>query len=277
MIRTEPYNVRQRADTALKLFGRKKIWRLKNLTLIFPDHQVNLFLNPKVGTSTIKNICLANLNPALYEDMSTLNLHEDVRRLTNHGLNYSTHRFFRYLNNKKSRNFLFVRNPYARLLSAYLDKIVDPKRGSGIYTANKALIHQFATDNHLPLLNEKGELPFDTFVRWVVRTKNPRLNIHWAVQSELAWVHNIRYSNTYKLEENFNQGLYDLIEALHFDPAIYEQKLSRKVNAGGAESQQQYYTAPLAELVYKKYQTDFVVFGYQRDSWGSPDTSVDRP
>lgn len=248
--------------------SRRKYRRIKNLTLLFLEQRVNLFLNPKVGTSTVKNVCLANLKPGLHEDTSKLNIHDEVRALTNHGSNYSTREFLRQMNAPDCRNFIFVRNPYTRLVSAWLDKIVDPKRGSRLFTDNREVILKFARKHNLPAHDSEGRVPFDTFVQWILKTPNVKLNIHWAVQSELAMCHKIHYSDVYRIETNFSDGLQSLMRALNFDENIFERKmLPKNLNAGRLKPSGNHFTEALAEAVYKKFRSDFDSFGYDPNSW----------
>ncbi|MBN2525580.1 MAG: sulfotransferase family 2 domain-containing protein [Deltaproteobacteria bacterium] len=234
------------------------------MTLIFSDKKVNLFLNPKVATSTIKIMCLANMAVHLFDDLSSLDIHDETRHLPNHGSQFGTSQFFGHLNAPGVRNFLFVRNPYTRLTSAYLDKIAAPKRGCHLYEGKQGAIFHFAQKHHLVVENELGHLPFETFVRWVIKTPNHKLNIHWALQSDLSMFGKVRYSDIAKLEDNFQSGLENLMQALDFK---FNKHIPQKANAGSIKPSKSLYTAETAALVYKKFKPDFKIFNYDVDSW----------
>ena len=149
--------------------------------------------------------------------------------------------------------FTFVRNPYARLLSAYLDKLVN-KTGDAKYEHVKARIRD---------LSEKGEVSFDGFVKYL-EVDGVYANAHWCPQHKLMPldpkdIHFIGHVET------FSQDIEELVNRI-FGASTYAGDKTR--TAGQTSASQRltdFYTSDLAERVYGLYQDDFSCFGYSQN------------
>jgi hypothetical protein len=150
--------------------------------------------------------------------------------------------------------FLIVRNPYDRVLSGYLSKVVAreeegrrpksrPWRGSGATLADGASFEQFCR-----YLAEGGLYT----------------NYHWAPQSDFLTFALANYDFVGRLEtigRDFRE-LSRRIKGPGFEAAMVEED---PLHATGASSKRsRYYTPALYALVYDIYRQDFDSFGYQR-------------
>lgn len=133
--------------------------------------------------------------------------------------------------------FAMVRNPYARTLSAYLDKV-----------ERKARMHDRASR-------------FEDFVTYLENDGLYR-NAHWAPQTALLLLPPERFDFFGKVEryaEDWAQvlrGLQGLEPGAASTPGIFD-------NATGANDKlARYYTPALAERVARLYRADFAAFGY---------------
>ena len=162
------------------------------------------------------------------------------------------------LNSGRYFRFAFVRNPYARTLSCYLDRILNPNGKPRLH-----LLRILAAKGVVP----EGEISFDTFVRTICEQPSREQNSHWRVQTDdLLW----------------GEMEFDFIghfERLWDDMAVVSERIwgkvlppmaaaavnkSPKVTNAGSKLRQ-YYTPELADLLYERFRSDFEAFGYDRD------------
>jgi hypothetical protein len=147
--------------------------------------------------------------------------------------------------------FTFVRNPYSRLLSAYLDKINDNSRK---YEATRKKIIEFSLN---------GEVTFDAFVTYL---ENGGLceNPHWVPQSLMLPISVSEIGFIGKVE-NIDSDLGVLINRL-FGDDVYLEIISRQHNRYGAQQLvSDYFTENIKDRVYALYQIDFDNFKYPQD------------
>ncbi|MCV0371067.1 sulfotransferase family protein [Filomicrobium sp.] len=131
--------------------------------------------------------------------------------------------------------FTFVRNPYHRILSAYLDKV---------RTGRKT----------------KGMSSFPEFCRFL---DNGGLlnNAHWAPQSSILLLPIDRFDFIGRVEA-LNADLATVFAALDFP---LPDKFSRAGPPAtkAAEMMREHYTDECREIVARLYRTDFEAFGYE--------------
>ncbi|MDP2520897.1 sulfotransferase family protein [Shimia thalassica] len=152
------------------------------------------------------------------------------------------------------RRFSFVRNPFSRLLSGYLDKLVN---------------NEFERKRHLPMMGFKpGSTP--TLLEFLERLHakpDVERDIHFATQSSLLMVEVVKYDFIGRFEGfkrdflKVQQDFFD-IESSH---QSYES--FGKHHASNANSKiEHYFGEREAELVREIYQRDFTLFGYSEDT-----------
>ena len=168
----------------------------------------------------------------------------------------------------KDQNFLkftFIRNPYDRILSAYLDKIVGGElRGNFLKTKsdseNKNKVGKLKT-NILNVLGFSEKVSFEQFVEVITQIEDKRKNIHWKPMSFILDYPHTKFDFIGKIE-NFDQDFKTLQDLLNIDLTNYYIKHDRhKTNA--AKAIEHYYTPALKKKIAEHYSDDFKLGGYQ--------------
>jgi len=149
--------------------------------------------------------------------------------------------------------FCFVRNPFTRLLSAYLDKIAGNRpqkrwvlRQLGRYTA--------ALD---------APVTFTEFVDAVAAQPDPLKDSHWAVQ----WQHTLQGRITYDAigrYETFEEDFRAVLDRIGIDHGRYHAT-ERRHATGAGQKLTDYYDARCVEQVRRIYREDFAGFSYPMD------------
>lgn len=147
--------------------------------------------------------------------------------------------------------FTYVRNPFTRVLSAYIDKIETeaPER-----------------ERLLPLLGfVPGKPPsFIEFLRAVQAQRDDWRDIHWTTQSRLIQANNIGYSFIGRFE-SFSTTFPLLLDHLGIDRAHHDTS-ARPVHATSANARVLEYIGPEErEVIISIYHADFVGFAYGLD------------
>jgi Sulfotransferase family len=146
--------------------------------------------------------------------------------------------------------FTFVRNPFARMLSAYLNKIVlhrDP-----------SVWGRFAARHGL------GEeaLPFGEFLELVARTPPAQMDMHWRPQSHTVAPHAVAYDfvgSMERFEEDLGQVLTRIFGR---DLPVHEHAPHR---TGSTDQLADHYGAEEIDLVRRICAVDFRELGYSTD------------
>lgn len=143
--------------------------------------------------------------------------------------------------------FCFVRNPYTRVLSCYLDKMVKT---------------EFERKRLAPKLGlDPEEVPsFKTFLQRVSQQSDDEYDIHWAPQTYLLRPNRIRYSFIGRFEL-FREQFKMVCDRL--DISAYAEDLGDTWHATNAfEKTKEYLGAEEIELICRIYERDFSNFGY---------------
>ena len=147
--------------------------------------------------------------------------------------------------------FGFVRNPYSRALSCYLEKIAG---------------EQWLRDKRLPALgfDPHDEVSFAEFLRRVAKQEPPEMDIHWAPQHALLGLRRVGYDYLGRFE-CFHADLQRLIDILGLNAPL-ELLERRTTHVTGAGSRlHEFYDAETIDLVQHIYDDDFRLLGYGRD------------
>ena len=159
----------------------------------------------------------------------------------------------RFLPPSDTFRFCFVRNPFDRLLSAYLDKIV----GNG---------HQ-----KRPILKILGRDPtalgalvsFEEFVDAVATQPALRMNAHWRVQWQHVLGDFVPYDFVGRFER-FQQDFVTVLSRWTNEPERYIQtEATHRTDAGLKIGD--HYDRRLADVVRRIYADDFERFGYSAE------------
>lgn len=238
----------------------------KEITTFMPLHDFNFNINislknkyvyfevAKAACSTIKKRLL-NYEVSPF-DASNIKLHHDI---------FSSPFVKPYQLNKKMLRhvlfsgeyfrFSFVREPYVRVLSAYLDKIVRLKP-----QAKKVLRALNITFDDEAFSNI--DISFEQFILSIEKTPVRRLDKHWRPQHMLLMHPFINLDFTGKIE-SFNDGWNSVISRIGLTNDTGENVLWHQTNA--KENLSQHYTSNFRDRINKIYRLDFETYGYNRN------------
>lgn len=225
---------------------------------VLPKHRLIYLSVPKSASTTIRMFL-----SALEMGAPPPPEFQYKRRLT--GLKTPTQlgisAFYRLANDANTLRFSFVRNPYARLLSAWADKFQDKPLIPGDPSINTYLAHRASIARSLPE-GAGHTLSFAQFVEFAIATADQRVDIHWQSQDDFVTVPGITLDLIGRVEtfrDDFSRVL---------DHVGATDKLRRNVfmplNMSQHKPWQRYYNDLTAERVYRAYERDFDRFGYAR-------------
>ncbi len=151
--------------------------------------------------------------------------------------------------------FCFVRNPYNRLLSCYLDKIKNPM----ITKEKEFLLSYMGLDR---IRDAKHHIDFRDFVEAIERQSLLEMDYHWRPQSYLTCQSNIDYDFIGKLEsfnDDFKVVSGNISKKMnkYFSPEIRHYTNANKLL-------DKYYDYDLFDRVYNIYEVDFINFSYDK-------------
>ncbi|HHN73470.1 MAG TPA: hypothetical protein ENK13_05220, partial [Thermopetrobacter sp.] len=148
--------------------------------------------------------------------------------------------------------FCFVRNPYTRVLSCYLDKIAGRRRARFLPKLG------FAPEQDVTL----GEF----LERLAACRRLLRLNPHWAPQSFLIRPDRIRYHFIGRFE-HLESHLRLLAATLGYEHLLADpdRVAVRPHRTDAGERVREYIGGREAALIQRVYRDDFLTFGYSLD------------
>ena len=248
MLNTLNKYVRLRLNPMIRSLPAVKYIHLRQL-----NKRINISSNPdfvhyripKAANSTIMR-SIANYDKNI--DISKKNNIADVKKKSyyNHPLNLGLKKSSHVLSDYFV--FTFVRNPYDRVLSAYLDKIVHSNSKNHFITKR---------------LNKKcyDEVSFNEFVDYLAKG-GVNDNIHWSVQSSILPPQ--QYLDYVGHVENLDDHLSEIIAFLFPDIYSFNVVYDLSHATKSREKYLEYYTPFLMNKVYEIYKEDFERFGYDK-------------
>lgn len=146
--------------------------------------------------------------------------------------------------------FCFSRNPFTRLLSAYMDKIVTNK------PEKKPILQALGKD----VSNLDQDVSFEEFVNIVCNQDIINMNPHWRTQYYQTFQENIDYDFVGKVE-NLDNDLSTVLSIItpHYQPFLSNE---RRHATGSKDLLNNYYTPQLIKQVQEKFEKDFDYFDY---------------
>jgi len=214
-------------------------------------HKYIFVETPKVACSTIK----LTLQRMELEDPEFIR--EDFEDL--HRRDYSPllrlqqlPNFESYMQREDFFTFCFVRNPYTRLLSCYLDKIIHPTN------FKKKVMQSMGLDES----NLGHPISFEEFVTLIETQRPIEMDYHWRPQTYLSCKHIVDYNYVGRLEtfaddfQSIGKQLSSNFEK-YYAPEFRHQTDARNLLA-------KYYTDDLYARVFEIYKIDFMTFEYDQ-------------
>ena len=165
--------------------------------------------------------------------------------------------------------FCFVRNPYARLRSAWQNKFAyGHLQGYSRSIRRRELgrLRRFARGASLPGAVDGSAIPFATFLAYVESQSAGSRDHHWDDQCDVLLMDDIRYEHCFRMEGEFGAGLRQIFGRIGLTGPAIEALLATQRNVSPRDEAPVYDVA-LAERVARLYARDFQRFGYDTASW----------
>lgn len=152
-------------------------------------------------------------------------------------------------------SIIVIRNPYSRVLSAFLDKF----RADSFRTAYGRF--------------ELSPVGFCKFLYWL-KSGGISRNLHWDLQSKMILLPLARYDCVLRFE-SFPTKLPEVLSRLGVSPCdlprVDYNPLDQDKRTAADQQLQQFYSDETLDLVRNLYARDFAELGYStKDPWDSP-------
>ena len=246
------------------------------------NHQYKFIYCPilKVGTNSMAKMMLL-LSDCQQKEKIIAEGDKTIRTYVDSHLKLSNYRYEeaqQFINDPDYFKFVIVRNPWSRLVSAYLDKFVlDPK---GAISSTKK-IENFTYKQSNSSVDRQKSVNFRQFLEYIAAKEATRLNAHWRPQH--LFLEGVEFDFIAKIE-SLSEDFLTIKEKLNLDvelpyssarKANYIDEEDRDNLVSYAESYanelrtmkklpqyKKFYTPELVELVREKYRQDIEMFGY---------------
>ncbi|KAM9780194.1 carbohydrate sulfotransferase 12 [Neosynchiropus ocellatus] len=251
--------------------------------LIVDDrHGVIYCYVPKVACSNWKRIMIV-LSESLLRDGVPQRDPQAVPRdlVHNSSMHFTFNKFWRRYGKfakhlmkvklKKYTKFIFVRDPFVRLISAYRDKF--EQRNENFYQKfAQVILRRFANQPTPPATVDEAaaagvHVSFSHFVRYLLDPQTEKaapFNEHWRQVHRLCHPCQIQYDFVGHLE-TAEEDAEHLLRQLRVDNVVEFPTSSRNLTNSSWESEW-FGSIPLEERreLYRLYEPDFRLFGYDR-------------
>ena len=207
--------------------------------------------NPKVASTSTLRVLQYQENQALAAKMDNPHARDQspLRRLSSFDEEQQNY----FLNSPDIYRFAFVRNPFGRLLSAYLSKIAKPLLPKAEILA---VLNGTSVDKVADLTQS---VDFPTFVDVVCSQDLLSMNPHWNNQVMQLICDRVKYNKIGKFE-NLAEDFTEVCSRIFTGQP---QALTQSANKTGAINKiLEYYNEGLVNKVYQKYYEDFNAFEY---------------
>ncbi|XP_074652927.1 carbohydrate sulfotransferase 10-like [Tubulanus polymorphus] len=218
---------------------------------------------PKVGTSIWRYTLLHTTGKLLTTNLSVINNFAIKKKIYVRSLSlirslssYSREETAKRL--KSYFKFMFVRHPFERLLSAYLDKVV--KKHDRNYANLETIILQSARNDVKP----GDRATFKEFAEFILRRSHD--DIHWAIYNKLCRPCEVQYSFIGKYGDTVHDDFKLVQSRFQLEPEL--AKTATLPHTYSIEKLHKYYKDLPKELIdklYAKYRADFILFDYDLD------------
>ncbi|NKC30445.1 sulfotransferase family protein [Falsiroseomonas selenitidurans] len=158
--------------------------------------------------------------------------------------------------------FTFVRNPFARLHSAWADKI----RLGHEPLFQPHIARMRARSGGMPSAEAPTGVGFACFLRCVAEEDPAERDVHWASQVDIAFPQVIPYSFIGRVED-FATGMAVVAAEVGRRGGPAEAFQPTRLNVTEAGHWRLAYDAELAALVRRAFAADFEAFGYDPEDW----------
>jgi hypothetical protein len=238
-------------------------------TYVNREHRTVVVLNPKVGTKSFRQA----LTDGMRAVQDVTDPSEGRYRLFKKAREFQFARIRDYAHAFRFPGeyqfYCFVRNPYARLRSAWQNKFAyghEQGYSRSIRRRELPRLRAFALQKGLPGGEEGSAIPFTTFLEYVESQTAGRRDHHWDDQYHVLLMDDIRYARCFRMEGEYQAGLRVIFQRIGLAGAAMESILATERNVS-PKTEAPVYTAEIAARVVNLYARDFAAFGYDVDSW----------
>ena len=202
---------------------------------------------PKVACTTIKRVLQhAEVNGDLSQ--ISKNVHDRNKSpLAKPG--FDDEEFLRLIKDPQVFKFCFVRDPFSRVLSCYLDKMVD-----NTWERNRLAPKLELSTDPIPTFLE--------FLEAIKEQKDAERDIHWMTQDFMLQTGTINYNFIGRFE-NFRSEFTQVCDSLGISEFLDLKATAHATNANNRL--REYYGEREKHLVTQIYERDFVRFAYGWD------------
>lgn len=197
---------------------------------------------PKTGCTTIKSLILEAEGRPVPNDNEEVHIQADELAVPRPALDSQPSRYEGYF------RFAFVRNPWARLVSCYLNKVVALR--PGVFASFRFLYPRVGFDR----------MSFADFVRFIHRVPDDLCEPHFKPQSAFFSDGDVDFVGRF---ERFQDDLAQVIERGGLDGRLLKYCGVKKMKSAAGKPYTDYYTPETRRLVAEKYGHDLERFGYR--------------
>lgn len=241
-----------------------------------PEKQFNYLINisPKLDFiyfTIPKNACstiLVLLRSLLEENISEIksNVHDRKKSAFLSPSDIGYDKFLDILKDSEVFKFTVVRNPYSRILSAYLDKFIQlPKHNMKSY---ELFLSQLVTKEQVDKYIQSPNLSFLEFLTFVSYQQPYFMNEHWKPQLMLGMMNFIADNQIYRFEnlDNSIDNLIDNLKNRGYDiEKVKKDECTFKPHSTQADQLiKSYYTDKCLDIFNQIYADDIEQLGYTK-------------
>lgn len=207
----------------------------------------------KSACSSIKRFLIKNELPSIniFDDKDLEYYKFDFMHMRNYSplLNPGQlYPFQGHLKDDRFFKFSFVRHPYDRVLSAYLDKIVHNRPPSSDL---KRILDLDPFADH--------EISFSTFVHSLKDTPPSSMNSHWRPQYHWLTRGEFPFDFIGRVE-NIEKDILHVCEKTGLERKFFQKFSPHQTDS--AQKRREHYTSELEAIIQQVYKEDFENFGY---------------
>lgn len=225
-------------------------------------HPIMYCYVPKANCRSMKRLLRKQEGFSDWKDTSKIHVNNGLKMLAS---DRSFNESVKLLRDEKIFKFVIVRDPYARLISAYENKIWSRSPEQQV-KYREILVKECPQHITVDQTSFESELSFSQFVRCVTSVEKSDFNdMHWRSQSRLCGLEYIKYDKVLTIE-SFPEDVMELLNRLGWrkDRRIF--KLWRKPVLELRTAK--YFNDEDVKLVQKHYKEDFEILGYPTNPTG---------
>jgi hypothetical protein len=238
-------------------------------TYVNRERRTVVILNPKVGTKSFRQALtdgMREVQGIADPSQGRYRLLKKAREFPFAPLRDYAHAF---RHPGEYQFFCFVRNPYARLRSAWQNKFAyghTQGYSRSIRRRELGRLRRFAAAADLPGGAEGSAIPFETFLAYVESQPTGQRDHHWDEQYCVLLMDRVRYERCFRMEGEFGSGMRQIFERIGLTGAGMDRVLATQKNVSPRD-EAAVYTPELAARVQRLYERDFTLHGYDPESW----------